>query len=116
MKMEELTPSSLLTTALVVLLLMAAFVAVMQFVEAVKKAKRPSNDLKEKVEQHDAFFTSDRCRLDSHDRELADVREGQKAMCKGVQALLEHELHNGNSDQMMKASEGINAWLLDGKN
>ena len=35
------------------------------------------------------------------------------ASCAGVQALLEHELHNGNADEMQLASKEINTWLRE---
>ena len=50
-------------------------------------------------------------RVDEHDDDVSDLHAGQSAMCRGVQALLEHELHNGNEDEMKAASEGIGKWL-----
>ena len=36
-------------------------------------------------------------------------------MVFGLQTLLEHELHNGNADQMEKAANSLNKWLIGRK-
>ena len=56
---------------------------------------------------------TDKLRLDEHEKRLADLRNGLMASCAGVQALLEHELHNGNADEMQLASKEINTWLRE---
>lgn len=62
---------------------------------------------------------NDKQRLDDHDKRigalekgLEKTQEGQRVTMKGVMALLEHELHNGNSQQMEDASREIQAHLL----
>lgn len=62
---------------------------------------------------------NDKRRLDSHDSRIAtlesglqDTQDGQRVLMQGVMALLEHELHNGNSEQMEQASRDIRTHLL----
>ena len=50
-------------------------------------------------------------RLSMHQRDLEDLHKGQSVVCRGVQALLDHALHNGNTDEMQAASDGIGKWL-----
>lgn len=50
-------------------------------------------------------------RVDAHDADLNDLHAGQSALCRGVQALLDHELHNGNESEMQAASDSIGKWL-----
>lgn len=50
-------------------------------------------------------------RVDAHDSDIQDLHAGQSALCRGVQALLEHELHNGNDEEMRAASDSIGKWL-----
>lgn len=47
----------------------------------------------------------------AHSDEIADLHAGQSALCRGVQALLEHALHNGNDEEMRDASNSIGKWL-----
>ena len=49
--------------------------------------------------------------LGEHSEELQDVKRGQTELCRGVQALLDHELHDGNNDEMQAASNSIGKWL-----
>ena len=66
-----------------------------------------------------ACLKKDKDRLDDHDgrisaleKGLQKTQEGQRVTMEGVMALLEHELHNGNSQQMEDASRKIQAHLL----
>lgn len=49
--------------------------------------------------------------LEMHSDELKDLHQGQTELCRGVQALLEHALHNGNGEEMQAASASIGKWL-----
>ena len=49
--------------------------------------------------------------LNAHQQDLEDLHAGQSVVCRGVQALLDHALHNGNTDEMQAASDGIGKWL-----
>lgn len=51
---------------------------------------------------------------ENHDH-IMDLREGQRVMCVACMALLNHELHNGNSDEMNDALSGLNSYLLNRK-
>lgn len=103
------------TGAIVVLLLCWAFNLVYT---AVQNAKKVQNGAKAPFERIDACLNDLRNelemlkrRVDSHDDEVKDLHTGQSAMCRGVQALLEHELHNGNEEEMKAAADGIGKWL-----
>lgn len=49
--------------------------------------------------------------LELHSGELKDLHQGQTELCRGVQALLEFSIHNGNEDEMRAASASIGKWL-----
>lgn len=73
----------------------------------------PMVKLSDMVKNHQAMLDRDKRKLDDHDSQLSDLKNGMMVMCQGVQALLEHELHNGNGDQMQEASNSLNKWLRD---
>lgn len=59
----------------------------------------------------DRKLATDKSRLDEHTRilgahqdQLANIEQGNKVMCRGILALLSHEI-NGNSDDKLKASQ-----------
>jgi len=56
-------------------------------------------------------LATDKSRLDEHTRilgahqdQLANIEQGNKVMCRGILALLSHEI-NGNSDDKLRASQ-----------
>lgn len=78
----------------------------------VRPAQKKSSDVQ-------TCLHNDKQRLDAHDarisaleKGLQKTQEGQRVTMEGVMALLEHELHNGNSVQMEEASRKIQAHLL----
>lgn len=115
--MENLTFEALRTAATVILLIFGAIVTIGKGIEVIKKWRNPqmqkdnaqTADIKKCMDKLD----NDKRRLDKHARDIEDLREGQKYLCMGVQALLGHELHNGNTDEMKAASAGIKSWLLN---
>jgi hypothetical protein len=103
---EAIKPDQLLNAVTVILAIFAAIVAVDKFVDVIKKWKAPEKDVAEKLR-------ADKLALERHDADIKALKEGQKAMCKGVVALLDHELHNGNSKQMEDARSEISKYLTD---
>lgn len=107
--MENLTFEALRTAAAVILLIFGGIATVGKGVDVLrslsKKNQEKQNDTEKKL-------NTDKTRLDAHDKSIADLKAGQRCLCEGVQALLEHELHNGNTDEMKAASCGIKAWLV----
>lgn len=115
--MENITFDALLTAVLVVLALCGGVVTIDKAVDAVKKWRHPQmqKDAAQNAEIKKCLekLERDNRRLDEHTESIKDLREGQRYLCLGVQALLEHELHNGNSDEMRDASQNIKAWLAE---
>jgi len=103
---EAIKPDQLLNAVTVILAIFAAIVAVDKFVDVIKKWKAPEKDVAEKLR-------ADKLALEKHDADIKALKEGQKAMCQGVVALLDHELHNGNSKQMEDARAEISKYLTD---
>lgn len=115
--MDGITTDKLLLALGVLLTLVGAYNT---FAAARKNARaererhdKPTQVLATDVAEINRKLATDKLRLDGHDEKLADLKAGQIAMCAGVQALLEHELHNGNADEMQQASRGIDAWLRE---
>lgn len=102
--MNGISPDQLMNAIVVVLAVLAAIVAIDKAADVFKKWKRPQKDMNE-------MLRTDKQRLDEHERDIDVLKNGQEALCNGVVALLDHQLHNGNSDQMEKAKEKISTYL-----
>lgn len=87
-------------------------------VDAAKKLfakKKPDSTLEQHCKDaEDRFKRGERHIAENHEH-ISDLREGQRVMCVAVMALLNHELHNGNADEMHKASTGLNDYLINRK-
>lgn len=115
--MEGLTFEGIAAAVGVVIAFCGLLVTITKTVDAVRSWRAPQE--KRDAEQGAAIaknkekLRNDMERLDEHDRAIDGLFAGQKHLCAGVRALLDHELHNGNADQMRAASEAINDWLVD---
>lgn len=106
--MSGITLDALWSAALVVLAVFGAIATVGKGIDYISKwRQRPMQTVTDNRKKLD----NDKRRLDEHEKAIEDLQEGQKYLCLGVQALLEHELHNGNSDEMQEASHNIREWL-----
>lgn len=119
---KYLTGDGLLLSVIVILALCQAWNTVYTALTNARKEKEradaPLNIIRADINKLEGEIQSDRERIgalervgDAHARELVDLHTGQTELCRGVQALLEHALHNGNNDEMQAASSSIGKWL-----
>jgi len=119
---KYLTGDGLLKAAVVVLALAWAwnliYTALTNARKERERAEAPFKAIRDDITHLREDIAADRERIgalergvDSHAVELKDLHTGQTELCRGVQALLEHALHNGNNDEMQAASASIGKWL-----
>ena len=102
--MQNISPEELLNTVYVVLAILAAIVTIDKVIDIIKKWRAPTTDTEKKL-------ANDKKRLDEHDEAIKDLRESNQVICSALLAILDHELHNGNGDQMQKARDEMMAYL-----
>lgn len=137
-KIEGISPDMLWSFLIVLVGLCALFLTYDKVAQAVqnirKRRKKPDEDqaarmaeeISERVtetisQQLDDIrdkLATDKSRLDAQERRISsletsqmDVKEGFSVLCTGLIAALNHELHNGNADEMMSAIEKITKYL-----
>lgn len=112
---QVLTQENVVTFLIVLMALIWSAKQVMGFVESIKRWRRPQETKDEILASHREAcakkFANDKLELEKHGKRLDDLESGQCVMCKGLHALLEHALHNGNSDEMKKASASLFDYL-----
>lgn len=76
--------------------------------------------LRPDFDEIDRKLKSDHTRLDGHDRDIKTLydrtdqdRNGIRALVVGVLALLNHELHNGNTSELDDAQKELNKYLIN---
>ena len=132
---EGVTPGMLWTFLGVLIGLAALYVLygkVRETYQRNKQMKAPENKLADEIsakvlEKLEPRFSeierklaNDKATIDGHSRQMetlakrADGNEdGIKALSRGVLALLNHALHNGNTDELEKAQQDINDYLIE---
>ena len=135
---EGITPD-MLWTALIVLVGVGGLIVLGDKVadvwrkhQARKQVNAPESKLADEISQKvlskmeprfadiDRKFANDKQTLEAHTRQIGEINKrvdsletGQKAQCRGILALLNHELHNGNSDEMEAAKKGMDNYLIE---
>ena len=78
-------------------------------------------DLKTQFAEYDRKFATDKEMLDMHTRQIntqqAHIEQlfsGQKATCRGILALLNHEITGNSVDKLKAAKERMEEYLIDG--
>ena len=83
-------------------------------------SKKVIGSMEPRFAEIDRKLSNDKALIDAHTRQIAAIEKrqdgfetGQKAGNRGILALLNHELHNGNSDEMEKAKQVMDDYLIE---
>ena len=132
---EGITPGMIWTFVAVLVGLAALYVLYGKVRETYAKNKRMKDPEKkladeisarvlEKLEPRfaeiDKKLANDKATLDGHTRQIEALasrtdgnENGVKALSRGVLALLNHTLHNGNTDELEHAQQALNDYLIE---
>ena len=107
--------NNLLIFAIVLVAIMGLFVLVGNVIKTFREIRKPHNDAKDdlRVEflglknQVDHITRT----INSHSTEIDDIRHTNRIQCQAVRALLNHAIHNGNTDEMLRAAGALDDYL-----
>ena len=104
--MDKITPDMLMTFLIVAAVLIGFVLTCWALIDKIRAARKPKADLEHWQRETDTKL--------KHDKERLDVLEdGNRVICRGILALLSHEI-NGNSTDKLKASQSeITNYLID---
>lgn len=103
--LQMLTSSNLMTTGEVLLAFAALVIVLDKVVDIIKKWRTPATSTDQKL-------ANDKVRLDNHEAEIRELKEGGRLQGEALIALLDHELHNGNSQQMEAARDNLLGYYM----
>ena len=101
-------PTILAVASAIVLLSNAAE----KIIRAVKAAKAPENAQNEKIAELESRLQKVENKLESDKKQIADIREGNHVLTKGMFALLEHGINGNNIAQMKAAKNDVEEYLI----
>ena len=105
MNIEWVDVQHLFTTILAII---AIFMAIYGFAEAIKKLRKPSDDLRRMVEEHEE-------RLAEGDERMNNIEETQKIILSGVLAIIDHEITGNSVDRLKEVKTHIQTYLVEKK-
>lgn len=80
--------------------------AIYKFSEAIKKIKKPSDDLRRTVEEHSEWLEEDEKRMDH-------IEEGQKILLSCTLAQIDHAITGNSVENLKKAKQKITDYLVN---
>lgn len=104
--MEAFTENNLLTFGVVALAVLAIWNTVWTSIKNYREAKKPRDDLRAKLEAHDAMLKRDKARLD-------DLEQSSRLMLRAISQLIEHEVTGNHNDQLRQVQQDINTYLIN---
>ena len=104
--MENLTTDALITFLWVAAALVSFTLVVWGLIDKIKAARKPKEDTASWMRETDGKLDKDKRRIDS-------LEDGQKAMCRGILALLSHEINGNSVDKLKEAQAGLTDYLIE---
>lgn len=74
--------------------------------------KKLAND-KLLIEDHTIKLASHQKAIEDIDREIAEVDKGNKVLCRGILALLSHEINGNSNDKLLASQQEITNYLIE---
>jgi len=105
--MENLTLTQIKDFVIVLLAVLAFIVLIGNVIKTIRDWRKPGMSEAEWHRQVDQ-------KLDSDNKRIKHLEEGNKVKCKALMALLSHEINGNSSDKLQKALEDLNEYLIEG--
>ena len=87
--------------------------AIEKIVKAIKAAKAPEQRQNDEIVEIKSRLDKVEAKLDKDKVQIADAKECNHVLTKGMLALLEHGINGNNIDQMREAKADVNAYLIN---
>ncbi|WP_406044154.1 hypothetical protein [Succinimonas sp.] len=116
--MGNLSPGEIVTLVIGGILALAGAVstigsAVEKIVKVARAAKAPERQQNAEIEEIKDRLNKVERKLDNDKIQIADAKECNHVLTKGMLALLEHGINGNNIDQMREAKNGVEAYLIN---
>ena len=87
--------------------------AVEKIVKAIKAAKAPEQRQNNEIIEIKGRLDKIEAKLENDKKQIADAKECNHVLTKGMLALLEHGINGNNIEQMRDAKNGVEAYLIN---
>lgn len=102
----NITLNDFQTFLAVAFVLLGGVATIGKAVDVIKGWRKPAKTLNQWMASTDRKLENDKKRIDS-------LEEGNKALCRGMLALLNHEITGNSIEKLKEAQTGINNYLIE---
>ena len=104
--MDSVSLDQIKDFVIVLFAILAAVVLIGNVVKTISGWRKPHNDLQEWKNQVDAKMESDNERLEI-------LEGGNRVICRGILAMLSHEINGNSNDKLIASQQEITNYLID---
>lgn len=104
--MENLTLAQFKDAGIVALAVMAFVVLLGNVIKTIKTWKQPHDELEKWQKTVELKLTNDNDRLNA-------LESGNRVICRGILAMLSHEINGNSNDKLIASQKEITDYLID---
>ena len=104
--MAELTLTQIRDAVIVLLAVLAFIVLLGNFIKTIKGWKQPHDDLQ-------AWRRDVDTKLNNDNQRLNDLEAGNRVICRGILAMLSHEINGNSNDKLLASQQEITNYLIN---
>ena len=104
--MADLTLTQIRDFVIVLLAVLAFIVLLANAIKAIKDWKKPTDDLQ-------AWRRDVDTKLNKDNQRLNDLEEGNRVICRGILAMLSHEINGNSNDKLLASQTEITNYLIN---
>lgn len=104
--MGDLTLTQIRDFVIVLLAVLAFIVLLGNFIKTIKGWKQPHDDLQ-------AWRRDVDTKLNKDNQRLNDLEEGNRVICRGILAMLSHEINGNSNDKLLASQTEITNYLIN---
>lgn len=104
--MENLTLEQIRDFVIVLLAILAFIILLANAIKALKEWRKPHDD--RESWRHDVDE-----KLNRDNKRLSDLEEGNKVICRGILAMLSHEINGNSNDKLLASQQEITNYLIE---
>ena len=104
--MENLTLEQIRDFIIVLLAVLAFIILLANAIKALKDWRKPHDD-------REAWRRDVDEKLNRDNKRLNDLEEGNRVICRGILAMLSHEINGNSTDKLIASQQEITNYLID---
>ena len=104
--MDKFSPAQVWDALIVVLAVLGVVVLIGNAIKTFKDWRKPQDDMT-------AWRRDVDTRLNGDDERLSDLEEGNKVICRGILAMLSHEINGNSNDKLLASQQEITNYLIN---